>query len=280
VRLLAATAAGELSLLPWLLVALPQFQHAGNPFWIKPITTLVPDVSGTIALAPAEIAVTVAPWIGAMAAILLLLTLFRQLAPPARRGATYVLACAVAPTAAVILVSLWKPLYDVRFAGIFWASAVVLLGVALTVLRWRLVAVAIVAALMVADVVIVLQVHNPDFDALTAPIAARADPGDLVVVNGPTHYFSVAYALGPDRAGGIKVVADNIPWFDGVAAYPPGTQVSTVPNTSGRIFLVTALGQPAPEIPPGFVRIDRGCQDTVCLETYRRVDVDRVAAGG
>ncbi|MFY9614328.1 MAG: glycosyltransferase family 39 protein, partial [Candidatus Dormiibacterota bacterium] len=37
VRLGLAATAGVLALVPWLVVALPQFQHAGSPFWVQPV---------------------------------------------------------------------------------------------------------------------------------------------------------------------------------------------------------------------------------------------------
>jgi hypothetical protein len=270
-RLVLACAAGGISLVPWLLVALPQFQHAGDAFWLPRVSlaTILPNVPATLALPPVEAATIAAPWLGALLGVLLLVAFLRRPGPD-RRGAAYLLAAAVVPTVALLLVSLWKPLYDPRFAGLFWAPAVVVLGASLTWFRQRWVGAAAVGALAAVALTMLLQVRNPDYQAMLAPAAGHLQPDDLVVLNGPGHYFSVAYELGPGSYGQIRVVADNIPWFFGVAGYAPGTQVQRVPDTSGRIFLVTDTSQADPPLPAGFHRVAHGCQEYACLDTYTR----------
>jgi 4-amino-4-deoxy-L-arabinose transferase-like glycosyltransferase len=271
-RLVLACAAGGVTLVPWLVVALPQFQHAGDPFWLPRVTlaSVVPDLAATLAL-PLEQAITVmAQWLGAVAAVALLVAFLRRLAPERRRDAAFLLGCAAVPTLALMLVSLYKPLYDPRFAGMFWGSAVVVLGAGLAIFRRGWMAAGAIGVLAAAATAMLLQVHNPDFDALLAPIAGQTRAGDLVVTNGPTHYFSVAYALGPDAYPGIKVLADQVPWFFGVAGYAPGAQVRQVPDAAGRIFLITDAGQPDPALPAGFQRVAHSCQEYACLDTYSR----------
>jgi 4-amino-4-deoxy-L-arabinose transferase-like glycosyltransferase len=271
VRLTLACAAGGITLVPWLLLALPQFQHAGEAFWLPKVTlaAVVPDVPATLALPPAEVAAIFAQWVGVAAAIALLALYLRRPAP-ARRGAAFLLLSAAVPTLTLILISLYKPLYDPRFAGLFWASGVVVLGAALTVFRQRWIAVLAVTVLGELALTTLLQVRNPDYQAMMAPAAGHLQSDDLVLLNGPGHYFSVAYELGPDAYGQIKVVAGNIPWFFGVAGYAPGTQVSRAPDTGGRIFLVTDTSQQAPPLPTGFHRVAHGCQEYACLDTYTR----------
>ena len=271
-QLVVACAIGGITLVPWLVAALPQFQHAGAPFWIPRVTwaTVLPDIPATLRL-PAPQAVTmVAQWVGAVVAVVLLVVLFWRLEPDRRRGAAFLVGGAAVPTVALMLISLYKPLYDPRFAGMFWAGAVAVLGAGLAVFRWRWLGVVAIGVLAVAALGTLLQIHNPDFDALMAPVAGHTTGRDLVVVNGPTHYFSVAYALGPKAYPDIKVVADDIPWYFGVAGYAPGTHVARVPDTAGRIYLVTDPGQSDPALPAGFLRVDHSCQDTVCLDTYSR----------
>lgn len=261
-RLVAACAVGGLTLVAWLLLALPQFQHAGAAFWIAPVTL------GTLLQPPAQPLTAVAQWLAAAAAVALVVHLYRRPPPDRRRWATFLLASAAAPTAALFLVSFIKPLYDPRFAGMFWGPGVAAVGAALGTWRRPAPAVAAVGVLAAAAVATLLAIHNPDFDAVMAPVAGRLGPGDIVAVNGPAHYFSVAYAVGATEAPRLHVVARDIPWYFGVAGYPPGAQVDTVPRPAGRLYMVSDADQAAPDLPPGMRRVDRACQDGICLETY------------
>ena len=221
-------------------------------------------------LPPAEVATTVAQWVGAVLAVPLLVVFLTRLGSDRRPKALFLVGCAAVPTLALMLVSLYKPLFDPRFASIFWASAVTVLGAGLAAFRWRWVGVAAIGVLAVAALASLLETHNPDFEALSAPIVSHRGPGDLVVVNGPNHYFSMAYALGPAAYPSIKVVAGDIPWYFGVAGYAPDTHVRQVPDTGSRIYLVTDAGEPDPALPAGFRRVDHSCQGTACLDTYSR----------
>jgi len=62
----------------------------------------------------------VTTWVGEAAVIPLLVVLYRRVGPARRKGVVFLLLCALAPTVAVLLISLYKPVYDTRFVLIFW----------------------------------------------------------------------------------------------------------------------------------------------------------------
>jgi hypothetical protein len=115
-----------------------------------------------------------------------------------------------------------------------------------------------------------LQVHRPDFDAVVAPLNGRVQPGDVVALNGPDHYYSIAYAGDAATQKELVVVGDNIPWYFGTAGYPPGTQVHSIPAAAGRIYVISDEGVGLPSVPGGFQHRSRSCHDGICLDGFSR----------
>jgi hypothetical protein len=91
-----------------------------------------------------------------------------------------------------------------------------------------------------------------------------------VALNGPDHYFSIAYAGDAATQKALLVVGDNIPWYFGTAGYPPGTQVRSIPAVSGRVYVVGDAGMKLPPVPAGFVHQSRSCHDGVCVDGFGR----------
>jgi hypothetical protein len=115
-----------------------------------------------------------------------------------------------------------------------------------------------------------LQVHRPDFDAVVAPLNGRVHPGDVVALNGPDHYFSIAYAGDAATQRALVVVGDHIPWYFGTAGYPPGTQVHAILPAAGRIYVISDEGVGLPAVPGGFQHRSRSCHDGICVDGFSR----------
>jgi len=272
VRLLAAFVIGGLTLVPWLLVATAQFQHAGASFWVAPIhfDTLFSDLATRLGKTSGEELTTVTTWVGEAAMIPLLVVLYRRVDPARRKGVVFLLLCSLAPTAAVLLISLYKPVYDTRFVLIFWGPGEAVVGSSLAALRRPLVGPAVCLLLAVASGVGLLQVQRPDFEAVVAPLNGHVQPGDVVALNGPDHYFSIAYAGDAAAQKTLVVVGDNIPWYFGTAGYPPGTQVHAIPAVAGRVYVVSDQGMGLPPVPGGFQHRSRSCHDGICVDRFSR----------
>jgi 4-amino-4-deoxy-L-arabinose transferase-like glycosyltransferase len=271
-RMLAAFFVGGLTLVPWLVVASAQFQHAGAPFWVAPIQlgSLFSDLVTRLGRTSGEELTTVATWIGEAAVIPLLVLLYRRVDPPRRRGVLFLLLCSLAPTVAVLLISLYKPVYDTRFVLIFWGPGEAVVGASLAALGRPMIGPLVCVALAAASVFGLLQVQRPDFAAVVTPLNGRVQGGDVVALNGPDHYFSIAYAGDAATQKALLVVGDNIPWYFGTAGYPPGTQVHSIPAVSGRVYVVGDAGMKLPPVPAGFVHQSRSCHDGVCVDGFGR----------
>jgi 4-amino-4-deoxy-L-arabinose transferase-like glycosyltransferase len=270
-RLLGAAGGGALTLGPWLVVAIPQFQHVGAPCWVRPIHlgSLIADVGSGVTQTPSHELTAVATWLAEVAVIPLLLIAYRRAAADARRGILFLLGCALVPTLAALAVSVWKPIYDLRFLSMFWGPGEVVVGASLAVIRWRW---AVPACLLLgaASVVSLAQIQRPDFSAVMAPLDGRVQAGDLVAVNGPDHYYSVAYAADPATSRALRVVGSDIPWYFGTAGYGPGTVIASIPDVPGRVFVIGAAGQRPPALPAGFHQFQQSCHDGICVGSYSR----------
>jgi 4-amino-4-deoxy-L-arabinose transferase-like glycosyltransferase len=265
-------AAAGLSLVPWLIAAMAQFQHVGAPFWVATIHpgSLFADTARGLSQTPAQELTAVGAWLAEAAVIPLLVIAYRLAGDGSRRGTLYLLGCALAPTLALLVVSLWKPVYDARFIAMFWGPGEAVVGASLVALRWRLAPVAICLALAAASLVSLLQIQRPDFNAVASPLNGHVGDGDVVALNGPDHYFSVAYAGDAATNRALRVVSENVPWYFGTAGYPPGTEIGAVPDVRGRIYVVGDATQNQPTLPPGFHHVQRACHDAVCVDTYSR----------
>jgi mannosyltransferase len=272
VRLFFAFALGGLTLAPWLLVATAQFQHAGSSFWVAPIhfSTLFSDLATRLGKTSGEELTTVATWVGEAAVIPLLVILYRRVDPSRRKGVIFLLLCSLAPTIAVLVISLYKPVYDTRFVLIFWGPGEAVVGASLAALRRPIVGPAVCLGLAVASGIGLLQVQRPDFDAVVAPLNGQVQAGDVVALNGPDHYFSIAYAGDVATQKALVVVADDIPWYFGTAGYPPGTQVHAIPAVPGRIYVVSDQSVPVPPVPAAFHHRLRSCHDRICVDGFSR----------
>ena len=84
---------------------------------------------------------------------------------------------------------------------------------------------------------------------LEVETSVLVDPStNIVAVNGPDHYYSVAYAADPATDRVLKVVGDEIPWYFGTAGYATGTVIHSIPEVPGSIYVIGDAGQPRPVI--------------------------------
>ena len=271
-RLLVANAAGLLTLVPWLVAAIPQFQHAGAPFWVRPIhlSSLFADLGFGLSQTPNHELTAVATWLAEAAVIPLLVVAYRRAAPEARRGMLFLLGCALVPTLAALAVSFWKPIYDARFLSMFWGPGEVVVGASLALIRWRWVPIAACLALVAASGVSLSQIQRPEFASVMAPLDGQVRVGDIVAVNGADHYYSVAYAADAATARALRIVGDDIPWYFGTAGYAPGTVIHSIPDVPGRVYVIGDAGQLPPPLPSSFHRVQQGCHDGICVDSYSR----------
>ena len=285
VRAGLATAAGMATLIPWLIAAIPQFQHAGAPFWITaPDFNTITDLFATFVggyrrygplgelLTNLRMVATAGAAVGALAAAV---QVVRN--PGARRALAYPAGGALLALAVLLLVSLWRPLYDARYAAVVWVPLVPVVGAGLGWLSSRLrptgavLAAASLLALGVCGVVLGPNTGNDDLRPAVAGLAGRVQPGDFVAVDGALHYFTVMYYGDAGVRQNAHVVSPSVRWFDGTSLYGPDTWVTTVPAaTPGRVFVITASTAPYQSIPPDYSLRDVSCSSGFCIQTWSR----------
>jgi 4-amino-4-deoxy-L-arabinose transferase-like glycosyltransferase len=285
-RVALATAVAGVALVPWLLYALPQFQHAGVPFWVQPVgigrvedlwqefvagDTLRPQYPNAFAinllrlLACAGAAIGGAGWIATV----------WQTRGAERRRALYPATAALLAIAVLIAVSLYRPLFDSRYAAMIELPAVVAVGAGLAWLWPRrrplgAAAVALGLALMTAHAVALgPNPPNDDIRPLVAPLAGQVGGDDYVAVKGALQYFTVMYYADAPTQARIHVIEDRVSWYDGTAAYSADTWQQRVPPVPGRVYVIAQEGTGL-DMPAGFSLRDQQCAAQYCLQTWTR----------
>ena len=271
VKVTAAAGGAGLTLVPWLLYAAPQFRHAGDPYWIVPLSLGdLPRVLALLVTRPGPMtAIIAAALIGLPIAGLLALLAYRAAAAPERRGYLYLLGCGGFALGVLFLLSLKKPLLDERFTNLYSTELLPIAGAALawTGRRWLLAGA--VALLFAVSVLQMTTLPTPDIPSIMAALVGRVDPTrDAVVVNGPYHYFQVLYSGDPGVRQATRTVADQVPWYFGRAGFRPGDISPTAPDPRGTLYLVTDPGQGLPRMPGDLHLADRHCAYLTCVETW------------
>jgi mannosyltransferase len=280
----AATAIALASIGPWLLFAGAQLQHAGQGFWIPPLS---PDsIAGTFGqlfagppvdsgvpgrdiLVALQVIAVVAGSV-ALAAVAFAPEGWRRLEPGARRAAVFLLlACGGVVLLAVV--SLWRPILEARYAGVMWLPLFALGGVGLAVAPRRLAAVLLVAV-AAPSLALGTVITHPETSSLLPEIESRAGPHDLVAAD-PDHYLLLLAEGSPALRADLHVLAAvDPPWYFGTAAYPPGAVIHSVPAdvtlAGGTIFYVADPGSAPQSLPPGYRRTEQLCAIAVCLTIY------------
>ncbi len=285
----AATAIAFVSIGPWLFFAGAQLGHAGQAFWIPPLSPesvagtfgqlfagpavgsgvpardvllalqVVAVAAGSVALAAVALAgVASAPW------------RWRRLEPEARRAAVFLLlACGGVVVLAVV--SVWQPILEARYAGVMWLPLFALGGVGLAAVPGRLAA-ALVVAVAVPSLALGTVITHPETTSLLPEIESRAGSHDLVAAD-PDHYLVLLAEAGPTVRADLHVLAaSDPPWYFGTAAYPPDAVVHAVPAevaaAGGTVFFVADPGATPPSLPAGYRRTEQRCVIAACLTIY------------
>jgi hypothetical protein len=280
----AATAIALASIGPWFLFAGAQLEHAGQGFWIPPLSpdsiagtfgqlfagppldSGVPDRGILVALQ----VIAVAAGTVALAAVAFGPAGWRRFDLEARRAAVFLLlACGGVVLLAVV--SLWRPILEARYAGVMWLPLFALGGVGLAVAPRRLAAVLIVAV-AVPSLALGTVITHPETASLLPEIESRTGPHDLVAAD-PDHYLSLLAEGSPAVRAHLHVLsAFDPPWYFGVAAYPPGAVIDSVPAdvaaAGGTIFYVADPGSAPSSLPPGYRQTEQRCAIAVCLTIY------------
>jgi hypothetical protein len=276
----AVVAASFASLLPWLRYAAPQFQHTETPFWVEPLhpAQVIGMLTQAVAGPPAE-SFMPARWeldlvwgaavVAGVALIVAAMQGFRAGSPGGRKAGLFLVLSWAIGLAVLLLVSLVKPVFEPRYAGILVAPALPLLGIGLARLR-PAIAGSSLAVLLVAAMILARNLPNPDFLPLARQIDAVSGRADVVAMAGVNAYFPLLYVVNRRDAPNVHIVASQpIPWFDGTAAYLPQTVVTSVPDAGGLVYVVLEPGERGgPRPPRGMVLRDIRCVPAGCLLTY------------
>jgi mannosyltransferase len=281
---LAATAAA-LTLIPWLLYARAQFSHGSSPFWVGSVgfstiggvivqffggPSIDAGVPGGLAL---QVLQGVAVVIGAAGAVVLV-TRVRRLHPGWWRSCRFLGVCGLGAIGLLVVVSVWHPLVEARYASVMWGPLVCLVGVGLAAVRWRQVAVAGLVVLAGVSIVLSVALTQPDAPTLARDLGRQVRGHDLVASSPASYLLLLAYGNVATRSR-TRIVSTNVPWYWGTAVFPPGAVLRGYPvrgSSADRIFYVQVPGQPSATAPPSGYRAvrPRRCYSTICLTEYAR----------
>jgi mannosyltransferase len=277
-RALAAVGAGCVPLAAWLPVAHAQAGHAGQPFWASGlgpaptlgiVTQLLAGPGVDKALPEHTLLVTAQAFSLLGASIAGAAVLFGVARPVVSgwRGGWYLAVAGLGAIGILALLSLRSPIWDARYASVLWPPLVPLLGLGLA--RLRPLAALPVAAMAAAAVLAAFLQTRPDVGAVAASLRGRVGPDDVVLATPDTYLQLLAEA---DRATVARthVPARSVDWFWGVAAYPPGALMPTLPDQAATVRVVTAQGDTPVPPPPGHDPAGHRCAALVCVDVYVR----------
>lgn len=276
-----AFAAAVASVLPWLVYAGDQLNHAGQGFWVPPLSlTGLAGTAGQLFAGPEskaelplrnlllalQVAAAVAGWL----ALAGLVVRRRKLSEESSRATAFCL-IGCGGVVALAAVSLWRPLLEARYAGVMWLPLIALAGVGLAAVPRRLAAVLLVT-LAIPSLALGTAITHPETESLLPGVEARVGTHDLVAAD-PNHYLAVLAQGGPRTIARLHLLAESDPpWYFGTAAYPPGAVIHSVPAEvaadRGLVFWVADPGAAPPPLPAGYRQSDRRCAVLVCLTIY------------
>jgi mannosyltransferase len=281
-----AASAGAVALTPWLVYARAQFAHGSSPFWVGSVgfstvggvvvqffggPSIDAGVSGALAL---QVLQGVAVAIGVTGAVMLAVRV-RRLEPERWRSCGFLAACGLGGIALLLLVSVWHPLVEARYASVMWGPLVCLVGVGFSGVRWRQVATAGLAVLAGISIVLSVALTEPNTPALARDVGRQVRGQDLVASSPASYLLLLAYGT-PAVRSRTRIVSADVPWYWGTAVFPPGGVLRRypvhAPNATDRIFYVQVPGQPSATAPPAGYRPvhPRRCYSTICMTVYTR----------
>jgi 4-amino-4-deoxy-L-arabinose transferase-like glycosyltransferase len=283
IAFLSALAAG-ITLVPWVLAARAQLGHAGAAFWVPPIGLM--SVGGEFVQffsgppvepwVPGKPLVQTLQGVAVAAGVLAGFALWRwrrRLPSSGRRTASFCLWCGAGGVLLLLALSAWRPLVDGRYASVVWGVLFVLVAAGLVVAGSRRAAGLGIALMASASIALSAAPTHPDTQAAVAALEHTVGPDDLVAAH-PSQYLLLLYYAGPSVLSRTHVVAEDVPWFWGTAAYPPGAVIGSVPRSvtasSGNIYYVFTPADPGFGIPSRYRSESTRCWTGVCIQTFRR----------
>jgi hypothetical protein len=281
--ILAVVASGVAvaSLVPWLVVAGEQLRHSGQGFWVKPLGldslagTLPqlfagPQVPGDAPLSGPLTALQGAAVVAGFAALAALAAAWRRLDGASRRGAIY---CLIAAGGVIVLVvvSVWRPVLDARYANVMWLPAFALAGAGLATLP-RPAASALIAGTAIPGLALGIAVTHSEASALVPLAEARTGPHDVVATTVDQYLILLDQGDANLRAHLHVLSGGDVPWYMGTAAYPEGAVIHVVPGdvttNGGRVVWIAGPEQDPPSLPDGYRATERTCVSQACLTVY------------
>lgn len=266
----AATLAGA-ALVPWLVYASPQFRHAGEPYWARPVS-----LTGVMTQArylinhpgPTTLLVAIAV-LGVPALLALAVQTYRAAPPGSRRGMLYLGGCGGFALLLLVLVSVKKPVIDERFLNLDTTELLPVAGAALAWTRRRWLVWGVILLLLGTTVLEEATLQTPEVPAIAAALQGRVDPArDVVALDGPAEYYPLLYYGDAATQRVVRVVDRAVPWYVGLAGFRPGDIVPTVPDAPRTVYLVRNLDRRELGMPSGVRMARRQCARGVCLETW------------
>ncbi|MFN2583070.1 MAG: glycosyltransferase family 39 protein [Candidatus Dormibacteria bacterium] len=289
--ILAATSALSacMLLVPWLLSATQQLAHTNQGFWVQPVGiatvggTIVqffagPGIDSWVPFKPVFQGLQGITMAIEVLAIAGLVMCRRTLGSEGRSAAWFCTTCGVGAVALLVPVSIWHPVVDGRYASVMWGPlfAVVGAGLALVPLRrpLRQMVFGGIALTAVTSLTLALASTHPPSKQAIASLQERVTARDVIDAH-PSQYLLFLYYAPPSLLARTRVVQEDVPWFWGTAAYPPGAIVSSLPpEVAQRRGTVYYVRQPdegaAVGLPSGYVARDTQCWTGVCITAYTR----------
>jgi mannosyltransferase len=278
-----SAAVAGLTLVPWLAVASSQATHAGQSFWVPPLSFA--SVGGAFAQLFAGPAAD--PWVplkpvlqtfqgfAVAAGVLMCFALvwrWRTLSAQRRGAARYLVVCGVVAALLLLPISVWRPLVDGRYASVVWGPLFAVAGAGLAAVPWRRAITAGIAVTAAASLALALAPTHPDTKSAVASLLAKTGPHDLVDAY-PSQYLLLLYYAPPQLLARTRVLQQEVAWFWGTADYPRGAISANVPHdviaARGTIYYVRQPDEPdAVLLPAGYAARATQCWTGVCIVTY------------
>jgi hypothetical protein len=198
----------------------------------------------------------------------------RRLQPHMGRSCAFLAACGLGGIALLVLVSVWHPLVEARYASVMCGPLVCLVGVGFSDIRWRRVATGGLAVLAGISIALSVALTEPNTPALARDVGRQVRGHDLVASSPASYLLLLAYGT-PATRSRTRIVSTSVPWYWGTAVFPPEGVLRRYPapaNATDRIFYVEVPGQPLAASPPAGYRPvhPRHCYSTICLTVYSR----------
>ena len=138
-RAVGGAGTGALVLIPWLAYVWAQFAHGAGPFWVGGVgfSTLSGVVGQFFAGPSIDPGVPGQVWLDVVQGVVILVGLgalvwvgarWRAQPPDRRRSAGYLGLAGLGAIAGLVVVSIWHPLVEARYASVMWGPLIVLMG--------------------------------------------------------------------------------------------------------------------------------------------------------